>query len=176
MLQMQTKKRISYVHFLARRGKPITSQDSIGEWFAKLTAARRRKLTFLHKQQNGLCWYCDEPTTLPEDLVGKDPLNMATLDHLIPQVKGGTDSLKNLVCACGYCNSRRGTTNPQRFRNYAKRVKAEHIEAPARQEAKRLEKLANPKKQLAYWRFFMAIVLLSYDEHWNAMMQKHLVD
>lgn len=43
------------------------------------------------------CAYCDSP----EDL---------TLDHIIPQSKGGKDEKTNVVCACNNCNFSKGHT------------------------------------------------------------------
>ncbi len=38
-----------------------------------------------------------------------------TIDHVIPQVQGGTDSADNLVSACLNCNSRKGPRTPQEW-------------------------------------------------------------
>ena len=103
---------------------------------------------------------------------------MATLDHLVPQVKGGTDSLNNLVCACSYCNSNRGIIDPFRYKRYAaqhKQLKLSKPERDRQRAAKRLQdKLNDPKRVLATWRFFIALVFMTYDEQWNDLMMKEL--
>lgn len=175
MNQLGTK-RISYSKMLFTRKHPIVNQGEIGDWFARFTAVRRKKLKLLHTKQNGLCWYCEEPTVLPEDLNGGP--NMATLDHLVPQVEGGTDSLNNLVCACSYCNSNRGTLDPLKYKRVASRLKRLRITRDERRAAKAAKKLAekleDPKKQLATWRFFMALYFMSYDEQWSEVMNAEI--
>ncbi len=178
------EKRIPYLRLLATRSNPIVGEEKVGEWFARQTATRRRKLIWLHKKQEGRCFYCDEPTILPENMdsgLTKQQLKYdgATLDHLIPQVDGGTDSLKNLVCSCAYCNSRRGTMAVDRFVKLAKRWKEEGTTRGSRdaiRHAKKLEdKLADPKKQLASWHFLFALTFLLYDAEYAEVARK-LVD
>lgn len=57
----------------------------------------------LWELQKGLCFYC----SLPMNPYGALP-NRASLDHIIPRVKGGLNSADNFVMACTACNSRRG--------------------------------------------------------------------
>ena len=56
-----------------------------------------RRRTRLWTEQGGFCWWCKKPV----------PLYAATMDHLIPRSKGGTDSLQNNVMACYPCNQDR---------------------------------------------------------------------
>ncbi len=37
----------------------------------------------------------------------------ATIDHIVPRSKGGTDTWENTVCACIACNSRKGNRTPE---------------------------------------------------------------
>lgn len=46
----------------------------------------------------GICYYCGKR-------VNKDE---ATVDHIIPVNKGGTNNADNLVCACSSCNTVKG--------------------------------------------------------------------
>lgn len=36
-----------------------------------------------------------------------------TIDHVVPKLRGGTDSWENLVCACDRCNNRKGDRTPE---------------------------------------------------------------
>ncbi len=36
-----------------------------------------------------------------------------TIDHVIPKSKGGSDSWENLVCACTFCNNKKGDRTPE---------------------------------------------------------------
>ena len=53
----------------------------------------------LFGQQNGRCTGCLRPF----------PLRNFTVDHILPQSKGGGDDLGNLQLLCGACNSKKGT-------------------------------------------------------------------
>lgn len=53
---------------------------------------------FLYGEQGGHCNGCNEHFLI----------NNLTVDHFIPQKKGGTDHLYNLQLLCGYCNSVKG--------------------------------------------------------------------
>lgn len=50
------------------------------------------------------CCYCGRPTV---ERRGEDD-DRATIEHVIPQSRGGTDSLDNLRIACRRCNWARG--------------------------------------------------------------------
>jgi 5-methylcytosine-specific restriction endonuclease McrA len=39
------------------------------------------------------------------------PLSEATLDHVVPLARGGTNKRKNLVLACRPCNEQRGSSH-----------------------------------------------------------------
>tara|TARA_R110000868_G_scaffold6275_8_gene35778 strand:- start:1539 stop:1901 length:363 start_codon:yes stop_codon:yes gene_type:complete len=57
--------------------------------------AKRLWRKHIKEQWNYQCAYCGS-----EDNI--------TLDHIIPQCKGGTDRTTNLVCACKECNHSKG--------------------------------------------------------------------
>lgn len=61
--------------------------------------SNRRK--FIFKRDKGLCQYCYRPGD--------------TLDHLMPQVRGGTSIRANLVVACKRCNSAKGNLTPLEY-------------------------------------------------------------
>ena len=58
------------------------------------------------ERQNGRCAYCGIPIFLPPER-GKDD-RRATLDHVVPLVRGGADSEANTVAACLACNNAKG--------------------------------------------------------------------
>lgn len=62
----------------------------------------RRKITInkrnIWKRDNKTCAYCGRELKLEE----------ATMDHIIPQSKGGKDTWDNLVCCCKKCNAKKG--------------------------------------------------------------------
>lgn len=60
---------------------------------------------FLLIRQGWKCEYCDRPLHL----------KTITIDHMVPQSKGGTDHLVNLVAACRSCNSSKGATGRDTF-------------------------------------------------------------
>jgi 5-methylcytosine-specific restriction endonuclease McrA len=37
-----------------------------------------------------------------------------TVDHIVPKIYGGLDTWENLVCACIYCNNKKGDRAPER--------------------------------------------------------------
>jgi len=64
------------------------------------------------------CWYCGKKMNF--ELVGK---REASIDHVLPVAKGGTDDIENLVLACPPCNNRKHLCDPERFR----RLVPEHV-------------------------------------------------
>ena len=63
---------------------------------AKKRQQIRRELWVL---QGGRCYYCREPVALDK----------ATLDHIIPLSRGGSNLRTNLAVACFPCNHRKGS-------------------------------------------------------------------
>ncbi|MFT3697517.1 MAG: HNH endonuclease [Kofleriaceae bacterium] len=53
----------------------------------------------------GKCIHCNAKLVLDER---GNPLGPATLEHIIPQTRGGTDDLHNLAVACASCNHEKG--------------------------------------------------------------------
>lgn len=67
---------------------------------------RRARLRLLWEEQHGLCWYCKEFTVSTK----------STIDHVVPQSKGGTDAYDNVVMACRPCNTRKADRTTQRLK------------------------------------------------------------
>lgn len=73
----------------------------------------RRRLK-LWQEQNGLCYWCRQPTVITKNgqKKGMYPLNMATIDHLRsrlhPDRREPARGQQRLVMACLACNQGRG--------------------------------------------------------------------
>ena len=69
------------------------------------------------ERQNGRCAYCGIPMLLPSLRGKKKPANRrATLDHVVPLVRGGADSEANTVAACVACNTAKADISAQIYR------------------------------------------------------------
>lgn len=65
---------------------------------------RKRKARVFHRD-GPWCFYCRRLFAYGE----------LTLDHLIPQVRGGSDRTDNLLLACAPCNTRKGSKDVLSF-------------------------------------------------------------
>lgn len=66
------------------------------------TRRRLRRLSVLLSKQNYYCKYCNKHLTI----------NSATIDHVIPLVKGGENNISNMVASCRDCNIKKGNQSP----------------------------------------------------------------
>jgi hypothetical protein len=66
----------------------------------KTTNSKRRSLW---QNANGKCHWCRCDTRLVDD----NSWDRATVDHVIPRYRGGSNDRSNLVNACNRCNNRR---------------------------------------------------------------------
>ena len=57
----------------------------------------------LFARDGNRCQYCGD----------KFPVSELSIDHVVPQSRGGGNTWTNLVCACVTCNSRKGSRTPQ---------------------------------------------------------------
>ena len=62
--------------------------------FLKTWALRKS----IHDRERGACFYC----------LRRTPANVQCLDHVVPRVRFGRNSYRNLVSCCLQCNSRKG--------------------------------------------------------------------
>lgn len=69
----------------------------------------------LWRKQSGKCCYCGDPTHLPRYNQKELKSNNATIEHLTPKSKGGSDDILNLKMACHKCNLVRGTMDVTEF-------------------------------------------------------------
>ena len=52
----------------------------------------------IHDREGGACFYC----------LRRSPANVRCIDHVVPRVRSGRNSYRNLVSACVECNARKG--------------------------------------------------------------------
>jgi hypothetical protein len=86
----------------ARRGRSGAS-GSVGELSAATLETRDFWKTWalrkaIHDRERGACFYC----------LRRNPANVQCLDHVVPRVRFGRNSYRNLVSCCLECNSRKG--------------------------------------------------------------------
>jgi 5-methylcytosine-specific restriction endonuclease McrA len=62
--------------------------------FLKTWALRKA----IHDRERGACFYC----------LRRTPANVRCLDHVVPRVRFGRNSYRNLVSCCIECNTRKG--------------------------------------------------------------------
>ncbi len=62
--------------------------------FLKTWALRKA----IHDRERGACFYC----------LRRNPANVRCLDHVVPRVRFGRNSYRNLVSCCLECNTRKG--------------------------------------------------------------------
>ncbi len=74
-------------------GKPPASTLEATD-FLKTWALRKA----IHDRERGACFYC----------LRRTPANVRCLDHVVPRVRFGRNSYRNLVSCCLECNSRKG--------------------------------------------------------------------
>ena len=76
-----------------------------------LLAAARTDRTFERTRLDertvwvGKCIHCNTRLVVADD---GQSLGEATLEHIIPQTRGGTDDIENLAVACARCNRTKG--------------------------------------------------------------------
>lgn len=80
-------------------GRPLRSFGSSGPWInPKVRVA-------VYERDNWTCQACGVPTPLKGDPNGN---NYPSLDHIVPQSKGGSHDITNLRLLCRWCNCVRG--------------------------------------------------------------------
>lgn len=53
----------------------------------------------------GKCIHCQSHVVVGLD---GEPIQRATVEHIVPRTHGGTDAIENLALACGRCNALKG--------------------------------------------------------------------
>lgn len=81
---------------------------------SKIQTAHKRSLQKRLIARDGkFCHYCGKPLA---DSVGGYNEDGISLDHIMPQALGGSDSIDNLVLACRRCNLEKRTKHYQEYR------------------------------------------------------------
>lgn len=78
----------------------------------------RRTVEKLAARDGWLCHYCERELVMTPKIPAGEPIPASvvfdpakpTIDHVVPQSKGGRDGLYNLVLACRSCNSSKRDT------------------------------------------------------------------
>ncbi len=88
---------------IASRGRArLPRASNLEETDFVQTKARR---TAIHTRDRGLCFYCLRRLTA----------RLRCLDHVVPLVRRGSNSYRNLVSSCAECNSQKGETPAEGF-------------------------------------------------------------
>ena len=77
------------------------------------SAAKRRIYAHLRERHGDNCHWCGKPMDFVDKL---NPLS-ATIEHLVPKSKGGTNEQSNLRLAHRRCNEDRSEPTPKRVRS-----------------------------------------------------------
>ena len=73
----------------------------------------------------GRCIFCRRRLRVRLD---GQPISRATVEHIIPRSKGGTDELPNLALACSGCNHEKGRRHDRRDSARAAEIQADLLE------------------------------------------------
>lgn len=59
----------------------------------------------IHERERGCCFYC----------LRQVPVRVRCLDHVVPRVRAGSNSYRNLVSCCQQCNAQKGERDAEDF-------------------------------------------------------------
>ena len=97
----------------------------------------------IYARDHSLCQYCGK----------KFPTQELSLDHVVPRSHGGKTTWDNLVCACVYCNAKKGGRTPHQARMHLMKVPVKPKRNPVINVRLGSDKYASWKHFLdhAYW-------------------------
>ena len=150
---------------LAGRSITDTARAARG---SRRTYIRRHRLIKLSEAQKHRCCYCGQQTWHPHIIDGGDVVhskrNLATIEHVVALVSGGTWCKNNLVMACNECNGARGEKAIAKF----VALITQDIDIPLSKAVKRAlrkeEKRKSDKGQIktakTVWLLFLALTFI----------------
>lgn len=102
----------------------------------------------LFSRDGNKCQYCGQRFAMSE----------LSIDHVVPQSRGGGNTWKNLVCACVRCNTRKGSRTPQEAGMHLIKLPAMPRISPDRSVRLR-------RRQYEAWKVFL------HDAYWNVELR-----
>lgn len=124
---------------------------------------RRKKLSYLFRKQKGVCACCGCQMARANNRGNRPEPHYATVEHVVPQSKGGKDLMSNLLATCHSCNSKRGIMdfaefcrirrNPVLWENYRKTLAREKMQRDLERQEKRSGKQEEMTAKLAVLAF-----------------------
>lgn len=68
----------------------------------------------VYRRDQNTCQYCGFYCVLPSERGPKTSWRVvATIDHVVPRIEGGSSRIENLVVACAGCNVTKGRRSPE---------------------------------------------------------------
>jgi 5-methylcytosine-specific restriction endonuclease McrA len=105
MAKVQAKENAKQKKLAAEIARGVADRTVASDWDDPLVTDGRTELEAAWRRSNGRCGICGRLVSLSRRHM--DPLE-ATIDHRIPQSRGGGDERANLQIAHRRCNNRKG--------------------------------------------------------------------
>lgn len=120
--------------------------------------------TTLAEAQNWKCCFCG--IVMVEYPNQK---NSATIEHVIPSSKGGTNSPKNYAISCNHCNNKRGTLDWEVFMEMGNKIVQKQKNKRQRDMEKRLEKWLKKAHKHAAMDWKVNVIVNCFDDWINTL-------
>ena len=120
--------------------------------------AKRMWKESIKNQWDNKCAYCGSEEEI-------------TLDHIVPQTKGGSNHTTNLLACCKKCNGYKGHADwitwyiQQPFFSESKRQRIEDWMFPDEEEINHRLYAYKPRRNKAYWLHFCALCIILMDSY-----------
>lgn len=120
----------------------IKNPDISGKDYQQGTLQGYNIRNYLLEKHGRKCFYCDKEVSNFE------------VEHMLPKVKGGSNSIDNLTLSCHSCNQKKGTLTAEEFIKQT---------LPAEKVAKKLKQLSKEKRLFKYMAHMNATRWTLYD-------------